>query len=97
MYRSNALLTFLVLFCFTAVAQQRTEIKGAVADSASNELLEMATITAQDPKDSSLITYTLSDKKGAFRLTGLPSGKPVRVLVSYTGYRTDHDRRARPL
>ncbi|WP_341835157.1 outer membrane beta-barrel protein [Chitinophaga pollutisoli] len=87
MYR-NAIVVFLCLFCFTAVAQQRTEIKGAVADSASSELLEMATITAQDPKDSSLITYTLSDKKGAFRLTGLPAGKPVRVLVSYTGYRT---------
>lgn len=88
MYRSNALLIFLVLICSSAWAQQRTEIKGSVADSASSELLEMATVTAQDPKDSSLITYTLTDKKGAFRLTGLPSGKAVRVLVSYTGYRT---------
>ncbi len=88
MYRSNAFLIILLMFCLAATAQQRTEVKGAVADSASNEFLEMATVTAQDAKDSSLITYTLTDRKGAFRLTGLPAGKPVRILVSYTGYRT---------
>ncbi len=90
MYRRNLFLTFvLCMICFTAAtAQQRTEMKGTVADSASKEFLEMATITAQDPKDSSLITYTLSDKKGAFRLTGLPANKPIRILISYTGYRT---------
>lgn len=71
-----------------AVAQQRTQLKGTVADSASKEMLEMATVSVQDPKDSSLITYTLTDNKGVFRLTGLPSNKPVRLLVSYTGYRT---------
>ncbi|MBO9151138.1 outer membrane beta-barrel protein [Chitinophaga sp. GCM10012297] len=71
-----------------AVAQQRTQLKGSVADSASKEMLEMATVSVQDAKDSSLITYTLTDNKGAFRLSGLPANKPVRLLVSYTGYRT---------
>ncbi|MFD2885730.1 outer membrane beta-barrel protein [Chitinophaga cymbidii] len=71
-----------------ARAQQKMELKGTVADSASHELLEMATVTVQDSKDSSLITYTLTDKRGAFRLQGIPADKPVRFLVSYTGYHT---------
>lgn len=48
----------------------------------------MASVSVQDPKDSSLITYTLTDKKGAFVLNGLPENKAVRLLISYTGYRT---------
>ncbi len=81
---------FLILVCFIASTAhaQRTQLKGTVADSASKEMLEMATVSVQDSKDSSLITYTLTDGKGAFRLTGLPTGKAVRLLVSYTGYRT---------
>ncbi len=71
-----------------ATAQQRTQLRGTVADSASKEMLEMATVSVQDSKDSSLITYTLTNNKGAFRLDGLPANKPVRLLISYTGYRT---------
>ena len=48
----------------------------------------MASVSVQDPKDSSLITYTLTDKKGSFILNGLPENKAVRLLISYTGYRT---------
>lgn len=77
-----------LIFSLPAQAQQKMALKGAVADSASNDLLEMATVTVQDNKDSSLITYTLTDKSGAFHLTGVPADKPVRLLISYTGYRT---------
>lgn len=86
----NAILLTLLCSCIisAANAQQRNQLRGAVADSASREMLEMATVTVQNTKDSSLITYTLTDKKGAFRLTGLPADKPVRLLISYTGYRT---------
>ncbi|MGN7721544.1 outer membrane beta-barrel protein [Chitinophaga sp. 22620] len=86
----NAILLTLLCLCITSAinAQQRNQLRGTVADSASKEFLEMATVAVQDSKDSSLITYTLTDKKGAFRLTGLPGNKSVRLLISYTGYRT---------
>ncbi|MGN6508667.1 MAG: outer membrane beta-barrel protein [Chitinophaga sp.] len=84
----NAILLILVCLITSAADAQRTQLKGTVADSASKEMLEMATVSVQDSKDSTLITYTLTDNKGAFRLTGLPAGKAVRLLVSYTGYRT---------
>lgn len=48
----------------------------------------MATISIQDNKDSSLLTYTLTDSKGVFKIGGLPNDKALRVLISYTGYRT---------
>jgi hypothetical protein len=81
-------IVLVLIFSLQAKAQQKMELKGSVADSTSNELLEMATVTVQDNKDSSLITYTLTDKSGAFHLSGVPADKPVRLLVSYTGYRT---------
>lgn len=83
-----ASIALILLSCICAQAQQKTELKGTVTDSSNNEHLEMATVTAQDGKDSSLITYTLTDKNGAFRLTDIPAGKSIRLLVSYTGYRT---------
>ncbi len=77
-----------ILLSLYSRAQQKTELRGTVADSSSKEHLEMATVTVQDSKDSSLITYTLTNRQGEFKLTGLPANKPVRLLVSYTGYKT---------
>lgn len=78
----------LVITSICVQAQKKTEFKGTVADSSSKELLEMATVTVQNAKDSSLLTYTLTNKKGEFKLPGVPSDINVRVLISYTGYRT---------
>lgn len=80
--------TILVALTIAAQAQQKTTLKGIVADSSSKELLEMATVTVQDNRDSSLITYTLTNKKGEFQLSGIPADKHIRLLISYTGYRT---------
>lgn len=77
-----------LLCCALASRAQKSQLTGTVADSASKELLEMATVAVQDSKDSSLITYTLTDRSGAFKLTGLPADKAVRLLISYTGYRS---------
>lgn len=88
MLRTISIIILLITGLHQAKAQQKQELRGTVADSASNDLLEMATVTAQDSKDSSLITYTLTDKNGAFRLTGLPADKSIRLLISYTGYGT---------
>ncbi|MRG45949.1 outer membrane beta-barrel protein [Chitinophaga sp. SYP-B3965] len=85
----RSLLASILLMCsLYSVAQQKSALRGTVADSTNKELLEMASVSVQDPKDSSLITYTLTDKKGAFVLNGLPENKAVRLLISYTGYRT---------
>lgn len=41
-----------------------------------------------DVKDSSLISYTLSKKTGEFELLRLPSEKPVKLVISYAGYKS---------
>ncbi len=79
-------MSLLCMISFAATAQKT--LTGSVADSSSKDQLEMATVAAQDAKDSSLITYTLTDKAGAFKLTGLPANKAIRLLISYTGYRS---------
>lgn len=84
----SVLSSILIMCSLVCMAQQKTVLRGTVADSSNKELLEMASVSVQDPKDSSLITYTLTDKKGAFVLNGLPENKAVRLLISYTGYRT---------
>ncbi|WP_343306136.1 TonB-dependent receptor [Chitinophaga niabensis] len=84
----SLLASILLMYSLCSVAQQKSTLRGTVADSTNKELLEMASVSVQDPKDSSLITYTLTDKKGAFVLNGLPENKAVRLLISYTGYRT---------
>ncbi|MGX5819658.1 TonB-dependent receptor domain-containing protein [Chitinophaga lutea] len=81
-------LTLSLLFCTLYAYAQKRAFTGTVADSASKERLEMATVTVQDNKDSSLISYTLTDRTGAFSVPGIPAGQAVRVLISYTGYRT---------
>ncbi|MET0244922.1 MAG: TonB-dependent receptor [Flavitalea sp.] len=61
---------------------------GLVRDSSGNAALESATISAIDLKDSSLVSYTLSDAKGRFELRSLPTELNLLITVSFHGYRT---------
>src|SRR6476660_9349015 len=61
---------------------QNGVIKGKVADSTIKQGLADATISVVNPKDSTPVSYTISDKNGAFEIKNLDSGR-YRVLVSY--------------
>lgn len=65
---------------------QKFEIKGNLVDENQNTPLESATIFAEKPADSSLITYTISGRNGEFELKGNTSVKEVNVNITYTGY-----------
>jgi hypothetical protein len=71
----------------TATAQNRADIKGIVVDSLTNTPLEFATVAALDMKDSSLVSYTLTIKGGAFALHKLPSDKNLKLVVSFVGFK----------
>ncbi|MES2457836.1 MAG: outer membrane beta-barrel protein [Bacteroidota bacterium] len=79
----------LLLSC-TAVSTyaQKSAIKGILADSLSKNPLEFATVAVVNAKDTSLISYTLSDKNGSFQLSGLPSDRQAKLIISYVGYKT---------
>ncbi len=83
---------YLFLFSFLCLSvlgySQSFEVKGVVADKMSSTALESATVYVESISDSTLITYTISDLKGAFELSGKTKAKEVYVLVSYTGYKS---------
>lgn len=83
---------FLALICAvvnTSVYSQNTgSIKGVLKDSSGKQVLSLATVTVFVAKDTTIVTYRLSDPSGNFRIPGIPLAVPCRVLISYSGYKT---------
>ena len=80
---------FLISFCllsFSAAAQNSGNVKGTLMDTASREPLANATITVLQAKDSSLVTFSRTNNKGAFDVRFLPRGS-YRLLISHVGFR----------
>ncbi|NQY29124.1 MAG: outer membrane beta-barrel protein [Flavobacteriaceae bacterium] len=63
---------------------QNFEITGTLKDK-DNNLIESATVYLESIQDSTMITYTISDKKGNFNLSGNTKAKKANFFVSYSG------------
>jgi len=74
--------TFTSIFCFS----QEFSITGKLIDLDSKLPLEAATVFVESVKDSSLITYTISDKFGVFDLKGRTQETKVNLYISFVGY-----------
>jgi uncharacterized surface anchored protein len=59
-------------------------VKGRLVDT-SGQLLDNATISVLQKKDSSFVGYTMSDSKGTFEIKNLSLGD-YQLFVSFTGY-----------
>ncbi|MEP3385541.1 MAG: carboxypeptidase-like regulatory domain-containing protein, partial [Flavobacteriaceae bacterium] len=83
-------LAILALFCLNfSISQSKSfQISGLLSSVEDKQPLEAATIYLQQPKDSALITYTISDGKGRFLIEGQSSEKLANLYVSYIGYQT---------
>ncbi len=66
------LFTFFLTF---QLAAQDFEISGKILNKESNQPLEAATIYVEKSTDSSLVSYTISEKDGDFVLSGNSSAK----------------------
>ena len=69
---------YLLLFLLTglsisSLAQKNGVIKGVAFDTSAKQPVAAATITVMQKKDSSLVTFTLTDNKGYFELKGIPN------------------------
>ena len=83
----NILLTVILLFVgMTATAQQFT-ITGTIVDSLTQEKLLSATVFLESVKDSTLITYSITDIDGKFSLTGNTNYETLNFFTSYKGYK----------
>ncbi len=83
-------LIFLALAAFIpARAQNHGTVKAIVLDSLDKLPVPYATISILKLSDSSLLSYTVTDKNGAFTLRNLQE-EPSRLLISHVGYRGLH-------
>jgi hypothetical protein len=89
-FNASKLLAVISLLLLSPVcfAQNKASIKGSVVDSASKTPVEFATVAIVNAKDTSLISYTITQKDGVFKLSGLPSGIETRLIISTIGYNT---------
>ncbi|WGF92903.1 outer membrane beta-barrel protein [Aequorivita marisscotiae] len=74
-------------FLFVSLSfSQDVQVSGVLIDGESQDPLEAATVFMETIADSTLITYTITDKNGKFILEGKTSAKNVRINFSYVGY-----------
>ena len=74
-----------VSVCTTAAAQKIGIVKGIAFDTLSKQPVASATITLMQRKDSSLVSFTLTDNNGRFELTGIQNGE-YRLLITHVNY-----------
>ncbi|HEU4553593.1 MAG TPA: TonB-dependent receptor family protein [Chitinophaga sp.] len=77
----------LIISCcaLAAQAQRNGSISGNLLDTIARQPVPSATITLLKKKDSSLVSFTMSDNKGHFELTGIAPGE-YRLLVTHVRY-----------
>ncbi|MEH6407104.1 MAG: carboxypeptidase-like regulatory domain-containing protein, partial [Leeuwenhoekiella sp.] len=72
----------LTSFCFA----QKFQATGSVTDQEGTPL-ESATVYVEKIADSSLVTYSISEKDGSFKLSGDTDIKQANLFISYAGFK----------
>ncbi|MFP4845365.1 outer membrane beta-barrel protein [Winogradskyella sp. PE311] len=86
-------LVFTLLFSAFLFSQEKSfEITGEIKAEDDQSPLESATIYLERVKDSSVVSYTISDKEGKFNLKGTTYDESLNLYVSFVGYRTFYKR-----
>lgn len=73
---------------FALAQSQSFKISGQIITSDGQEPLESATVYVERIKDSSLVSYTISDAKGMFEIIGETYDKKLNLYVDYIGYKS---------
>ncbi len=80
-------ITLFLLFCSSFLLAQKTiQIKGKVIDDESKLPIESATVYLSNPKDSTVIEYSITNKLGQFDFKVKKSNQPVIFKVSFVTY-----------
>ena len=80
------LTTAAACLCMLFANAQSGSISGKITDSSGKNNLSLTTITVFKAKDTSIITYRLSNASGEFKIPGLPMDVPLRLMATYSGY-----------
>jgi len=82
-------LSAVFLLFLSSINAQKSDgsVKGKLTDSSGKQPLNGATVSIINTKDSSLATFTLSNKQGGFEVKGLEQGN-YQLMVSFQGFET---------
>ncbi len=74
---------------FSTFAQlQPFKITGTLTEADTQKPLESATVYVERAKDSTLVTYTISDQNGFFSVQERVGVKDLKIYISYVGFET---------
>src|SRR5437868_12367020 len=79
----------LILIVLVSSAQKNGTVKGMAFDTISKQPVAGATVTVVEKKDSSLVSFTMTDNAGKFELSGIPNGE-YRLMISHANYRNSN-------
>ena len=74
-----------VLSCVLTQAQNSFKISGTVKDSLSNSALISSTVYLERLKDSTMVSYSITDQNGFFEIEDITQDSLLNLNVSYTG------------
>src|SRR6056300_1644945 len=82
--------SIILLLCVLNTKAQSKEFKitGTVQTDSEKEPLESATVYLERIKDSTLVSYTISDKNGKFSLEDKTADESLKLFISFVGYQT---------
>jgi hypothetical protein len=66
-----------------ALCQEKNYIKGTVRSMADSGKIDKATVAMLYAADTSLISYTLTDKNGEFVLHNVPKNTAIKIIISH--------------
>jgi hypothetical protein len=88
MRKAVGLTGFFLFLSFVLMAQKPDgNIRGKLVDTASKQAITDATVSLITRKDSSLITFTLTNKQGAFEIKGVAAGE-YQLVFSHSAYQS---------
>ena len=74
----------LIAITFSLQAQSKLTIRGTVRDT-TNIPLDYTSVLLLSPKDSALVSYTLTNKAGEFSFKNVDR-QPLLIKATYMGY-----------
>ncbi len=80
-----AFLTFFILLSTSLLAQQGGSVKGIAYDTVLQKPVADASVTVLAKKDSSLVSFSITDNKGYFYMDRLAPGE-YRLLITHINY-----------